>query len=112
MGMTAIGGNLCPVGPDDAQGIYLSLGNGRLRVRAAVMPGVVSEVGIAEWRLLEPGDGVMVKHKPSVIALDGEREITVKDSDQVKIRLQPDGPPVVNIEKTIRAAVEQGFFRN
>ena len=112
MGMTAIGGNLCPVGPDDAQGIYLSLGNGHLKVRAAVLPGVVSEVGIAEWKLLEPGDEVTVEHKPSVIALDGEREITVRDTDQIKIRLQSDGPLVVDIGKTIRAAVEQGFFRN
>jgi len=112
MGLTAIGGNLCPVGPDDARGMYLRLGNGHLKVRAAVLPGVVSEVGIAEWKLLEPGDEVMVKHKPSVIALDGEREVTVRDTDQIKIRLQSDGPRVVDIEKTIRAAVEQGFFRN
>lgn len=112
MGMTAIGGNLCPVGPDDARGMYLRLGNGHLKVRAAVLPGVVSEVGIAEWKLLEPGDEVTVKHKPSVIALDGEREITVRDTDQIKIRLQSDGPLVVDIGKTIRAAVEQGFFRN
>lgn len=112
MGMTAIGGNLCPVGPDDTRGIYLRLGNGHLKVRAAVLPGVVSEVGIAEWKLLEPGDEVTVEHKPSVIALDGEREITVRDTDQIKIRLQSDGPPVVDIEKTLRAAVEQGFFRN
>ena len=112
MGMTAIGGNLCPVGPDDARGMYLRLGNGHLKVRAAVLPGVVSEVGIAEWKLLEPGDEVTVEHKPSVIALDGEREITVRDTDQIKIRLQSDGPLVVDIGKTIRAAVEQGFFRN
>ena len=112
MGLTAIGGNLCPIGPDDARGMYLRLGNGHLKVRAAVLPGVVSEVGIAEWKLLEPGDEVIVKHKPSVIALDGEREVTVRDTDQIKIRLQSDGPRVVDIEKTIRAAVEQGFFRN
>ena len=112
MGMTAIGGNLCPVGPDDARGMYLRLGNGHLKVKAAVLPGVVSEVGIAEWKLLEPGDEVTVEHKPSVIALDGEREITVRDTDQIKIRLQSDGPLVVDIGKTIRAAVEQGFFRN
>jgi predicted polyphosphate/ATP-dependent NAD kinase len=112
MGMTAIGGNLCPVGPEDARGIYMSLGNGHLKVKAAVLPGVISEVGIAEWKLLEPGDEVTVMYKPSVIALDGEREVTVSDTDQIKIRLQPDGPPVVDIEKTIRAVVDQGFFRN
>ena len=111
LGMTAIGGNLCPVGPDDARGMYLRLGNGHLKVKAAVLPGVICEVGIAEWKLLEPGDEVTVNLKPSVIALDGEREVTVKDTDQTKIKLQPDGPPVVDIKKTIRAAAEQGFFR-
>ena len=112
MGMTAIGGNLCPIGPDDARGMYLRLGNSHLKVRAAVLPGVVREVGVAEWKLLAPGDEVTVKHKPSVIALDGERELTVKHTDQVKIRLQQDGPSVVDIEKTIRTAVEQGFFKS
>jgi len=111
LGMTAIGGNLCPVGPDDARGMYLRLGNGHLKIKAAVLPGVVCEVSIAEWKLLEPGEEVAVNLKPSVIALDGEREVTVKDTDQTKIKLQPDGPRVVDIEKTIRAAVAQGFFR-
>lgn len=111
LGMTAIGGNLHPVGPDDAQGMYLRLGNSHLKVKAAVLPGIIQEVSIAEWRLLEPGDEVPVKYRPSVIALDGEREVTVKASDQIKIRLQRDGPQVVNIEKTIRAAAAQGFFK-
>ncbi len=112
LGMTAIGGNLCPIGPDDAQGMYLQLGDGHLKVKAAILPGVIRRVGIEEWKLLEPGDEVAVSHKPSVIALDGEREITVKDTDEIKIRLQHDGPPVVDIEKTIRAAVAQGFFKD
>lgn len=112
LGMTAIGGNIHPIGPNDAQGMYLRLGNGHLKVKAAVLPGVVQEVGIQEWKLLEPGDEVVVNHKPSVIALDGEREVTVRDTDEVKIRLQHDGPSVVDIEKTVRAAAEQGFFRN
>ena len=111
LGMTAIGGNLHTVGADDSQGMYLRLGNGHLKVRAAVLPGIISEVSIAEWKLLEPGDEVPVKQKPSVIALDGEREVTVRPSDQTKIRLQNDGPSVVNIEKTIRAAVAKGFFK-
>lgn len=112
LGMTAIGGNLHHIGPDDAQGMYLRLGNGHLKVKAAVLPGVVREVGIAEWKLLEPGDEVTVKPKPSVIALDGERELTVKDTDQIKIRLQSDGPSVVDIKKTVRAAAAKGFFRS
>jgi len=112
MGITSIGGNLHPIGPDDKQGIYLKLGNSNIKVKAAVLPGVIGEVGIEDWKLLELGDEVSVNHKPSVIALDGEREIMVKDSDNIKVRLQDDGPLVVDIEKTIGAAVDKGFFRN
>ncbi len=112
LGMTAIGGNLCPIGPHDAQGMYLKLGDGHLKVKAAILPGVIRQVGIEEWKLLDTGAEVVVSQKPSVIALDGEREITVRDTDQVKIRLQHDGASVVDIEKTIRVAVAQGFFKN
>jgi hypothetical protein len=112
MGMTSIGGNLHPLGPDDEHGIHLQLGNGKLKVKAAVLPGVINKVGIKEWQILAPGEEVEILHKPSILALDGEREITVKASDQVKVRLQNDGPPVVNIDKTIREAASKGFFRN
>jgi hypothetical protein len=112
MGLTSIGGILHPLGPDDEHGMYLKLGKGELKVKAVVLPGIISEVGIEEWKILTPGEEVEVLHKPSVIALDGERELTIKGSDQVKVRLQNDGPPVVNIEKTIREAVSRGFFRN
>ena len=91
--------------------MYLKLGNGRLKVKAAVLPGIISEVGIKEWKVLAPGEEVEVSHKPSVMALDGEREITVRASARVKVRLQSDGPPVVDIERTIREAVKEGFFR-
>jgi len=112
LGLTSIGGNLHPLGPDDEQGIYLKLGDGQLRVRATVLPGVISEVGIAQWRLLSPGEEIEILHKPSVMALDGERELTVTPSDQVKVRLERNGPPVVDVERTIREAVRKGFFRN
>ncbi len=58
------------------------------------------------------GIEVKVLHKPSAIALDGKGDIAVEASDQVKVRLQRDGPPVVDVEKTIREAVKKGFFRN
>lgn len=112
IGMTCIGGNLHPVGPGDRHGMYLRLGRGDIKVKAVVLPGLVAEVEVAEMKILEPGEEVTVLCKPSVIALDGEREITVVADDQVKIRLQGDGPRVVDIEGTIRAAVSKGFFRN
>jgi predicted polyphosphate/ATP-dependent NAD kinase len=112
IGMTCIGGNLQPVGPDDKHGLHIKLGSGNLKVRAAVLPGLVTEVEVAGLETLEMGEEVDVLCKPSVIALDGEREITVTAADQVKIRLQEDGPRVVDIEGTIRAAVAKGGDRD
>ncbi len=112
IGMTCIGGNLHPVGPQDRQGLYIRTGSGEIKVKAAILPGMVSQVEVAEIRALEPGEEVNVVCKPSVIALDGEREITVAATDEVKVRLQEDGPRVVDIEGTIRAAVSRGYFRN
>ncbi|MEE9398664.1 MAG: NAD(+)/NADH kinase [Dehalococcoidales bacterium] len=111
IGMTCIGGSLHPLEPDDEHGMYLKLGKGSLKAKATILPGVISEVEVEELKILAPGEEVEVLHKPSVIALDGEREITVMASDQVKIRLQNDGPPVVDIDRTIREAVAKGFFR-
>lgn len=111
MGLTCIGGSLHPLGPDDEHGMYIRIGGERLRVRAVVLPGIIREVGIEEVRIIEPGEEIEVSHKPSIVALDGEREVTVLPSDEVRIRLQKDGPPVVDIEKALTEAAGRGFFR-
>lgn len=45
-----------------------------------------------------------------LIALDGERELRVGALDDVKVRLERDGPRVVDINKAIKMAATQGFF--
>jgi predicted polyphosphate/ATP-dependent NAD kinase len=110
IGMTSIAGSLHPLGPENGHGIYVKIGDGNLRVRAAILPGMFQDVGIAEFRILDPGDEVEVSFRPSVIALDGEREVTVLPADDVRIRLQTDGPPVVNVEKVLTDAALKGFF--
>ncbi len=112
LGMTRVGGNLHPIGTDEERGIYVKLGEGNVKVKASVLPGLISEVSLAELKILKIGESVKVEHKPSVIALDGERELLVKSSDDALIRLQKDGPPVVNIAETLREAVKKGFFKN
>ncbi len=110
IGLSCIGGSVCPVGPEDDHGISLKLGDGNLKTRAAVLPGVVKEVNIQEFKLIKLGEEVEVVFKPCLIALDGERELRVENSDDVKVRLERDGPHVVNIEKAVREAAKHGFF--
>jgi len=71
----------------------------------------MSEVGIEEMHVLKQGETVKVDLKPSVIAMDGERDILIKATDEAKIRLQGDGPPVVDITETLKEAVKKGFFK-
>jgi predicted polyphosphate/ATP-dependent NAD kinase len=110
LGLSCIGGSVCPVGPEDDYGMSLKLGEGSLRARAAVLPGVVQEVGIEEVKLIRLGEEVEVTFKPSLMALDGERELKVNARDEVKVRLERDGPRVVDINRAIKEAATKGFF--
>jgi predicted polyphosphate/ATP-dependent NAD kinase len=110
IGMTSIAGSLHPLGQEDEQGISLHLGEGNGRVRAAILPGMFRDVSIARHKIISDGEEVAVEVKPSIIALDGEREVTVLPEDDMRIRLQLDGPPVVNIEKALAGAAMKGFF--
>ncbi|HEX9976845.1 MAG TPA: NAD(+)/NADH kinase, partial [Dehalococcoidales bacterium] len=110
LGLSCIGGSVCPVGPEDDYGVSLKLGEGSLRARAAVLPGVVQEVGIEEVKLIRLGEEVEVTFKPSLIALDGERELKVEAQNELKVRLERDGPRVVDIHKAIKIAATKGFF--
>jgi len=110
VGLSSIGGSVCPVGPGDDHGLYLKLGEGSLRARAAVLPGVIHEVGIQELKLIKLGEEVELTSGPCLIALDGERELRVGALDDVKVRLERDGPRVVDINKAINMAATQGFF--
>ena len=44
------------------------------------------------------GQSVDIHFAPSVVALDGEREVEIKKGQKAAIRLSADGPLVVDIE--------------
>ena len=47
---------------------------------------------------------------PSIIALDGEREVEVNAAEPVELSLSLDGSRVVNIPEVLREATAKGFF--
>jgi hypothetical protein len=96
MGMSAIGGFYHPIGIHDDKGHSIEIGEGDLKIKAPISPGVV--------------EAIRVLFKPSIIALDGEREVEVWENDDVEIRLLRDGPFIVDIEKTMNSGVETGFW--
>ena len=79
-------------------------------VRATVLPGVVREVAIQEFRLIKLDEEVEMTSGLCLIALDGERERWLQGCSDVKVRLERSGPHVVDINKAIGEAAEKGFF--
>lgn len=110
IGMASIGGSFYPIGAEDDQGLYIRLGKNNLKVKAAVAPGVISEIEIEKYRVLKLNDRVEVTDKPSILALDGEREVEIYPGDRAEVELCRDGPHVVKIEEILEEAVRQGYF--
>ena len=111
IGMASIGGSFHPITTDDEKGLYLRIGNHNMTVSAAIAPGVIGEVGIEEYQVLNLNDRVEINvDKPAIMALDGEREIEIHPQDQLEVELSKDGPRVVKIKETLEEATKSGFF--
>ncbi|MGE0826913.1 MAG: NAD(+)/NADH kinase [Candidatus Binatia bacterium] len=104
IGMASIGGMVHPIRPQEEGGLYLQLGENGRQITAAIAPGLVASVGIQRHQLLHHGQRQTVSFYPSVLALDGEREIPVNPTDRWEIALSWGGPRVLDIEKVMDAA--------
>ncbi len=112
IGISAIAGNLEPIGTLDEYGMAIEIGQGGdITIMAPIAPGLIRPVPIRNYRLLNLGEEVKVSNGPGVIALDGEREIEVGENDEYFIQLTLDGPNVVNVRETLREAVQKGYSR-
>ena len=127
IGLSSVGARLEPVSINDAGGLHYVLGHNwneaeddpagedsqsiSVTVLAPIAPGVVPAVPIARWRRLAEGERIEVERRHSSVALDGERAFTVTPEQQVEISVQRNGPPVVQVERALTLAVEQGLFR-
>lgn len=109
IGLSSIGGYLNPIGWNEPRGLYIKLGN-NFFVRAPIAPGIVKEVGIDEYTVLNIGDRIEVMTKPCTIALDGEREVEFAPKDEGYIMLDKGGPRVVDVKKTLLKGVKNRIF--
>jgi hypothetical protein len=101
-----------PIRPQEDGGLYLQLGeNGRL-ITAPIAPGLVVPVAIRSHTLMQAGARVPISFTPSILALDGEREIVVNAGEHWEIELSWGGPRVLNIEKVMDAARTQPLTPN
>ena len=106
VGLSAIGGQLDAIGPDEPAALYVELGPGH-EVLATIAPGVVARVPVAGWRRLRLGEPVSLGSGARTVALDGERELIVRDG-QAQAAVTRAGPRVVDIRATLQAAAASG----
>ncbi len=112
IGLSSIGGCLVGNGIKDEQGIYIKVSEeAGERVIAPIAPGMIVEIGVDHFHFLELGDAVDINFKPSILALDGEREFTVMREDNISVRLTKNGPRVIDIDLALDEAGKKGVFR-
>ena len=104
IGLASIGGMLHPIRPDEEGGLYVQIGGTAQSIVAPIAPGIVVPVPIQRHMPMQLGTRLPVTFKPSILALDGEREIIVNAADDWEIELSWDGPRVLDIEKVMDAA--------
>ena len=110
IGISSIGGMIHPVRPQDPTGLCLELGGNGRAVTAAVAPGMIHKVRISRQSVMQIGEEFSIGYTPSVLALDGEREVEVHKGQQAAIRLGKAGPTVVNVKRAMNAAMERRIF--
>ncbi|MFD1513409.1 NAD(+)/NADH kinase [Halomarina rubra] len=112
IGLSGIAGGLTLHSMDQPGGVGFRVGpveSTDQHVRAVTVPGVVERVGIGEWRQLGDGESLSFDIDRGVLSVDGERELELRDAS-IDIHPVADGPSIVDVEATYRAATEQDFF--
>lgn len=113
IGLSAIAAMLQPVGRDDDHGYFVRcapVGGARREVIAAIAPGIVAPVGIAEAGWMEPGVAYPIRTPGGTVALDGEREIELVGGMEASVRLDAAGPLTVDVPATLEWAVRAGVM--
>jgi len=110
IGLSAIGGQLHTIPPQEHRGLHLVLGEGGKTVTAPIGPGLIQSIGISKETQMPAGESVFINESPCVIALDGEREVEVRPGDQISIRFSNNGPLVVDVPKVMALAQQASLF--
>ena len=110
IGFSSIGGYLYPSSLDEKYGVHIKVGQGDHGVLAPIAPGLIVRVGIESCGLINMNEAVEINYKPSILALDGEREVGVGKKDHISIRLTKNGPYIIDIKGALKEAAQNGFF--
>lgn len=107
IGIASVVGNIEPVIPESDEGMALEFGGEGRSVLSPIAPGLIVKVGVKGYKKIMVGDEVRIIRKPCIIALDGEREVEVKEDEEACIKLTFDGPRVVDVRGVLHERVKK-----
>jgi predicted polyphosphate/ATP-dependent NAD kinase len=113
IGLSAVAGQISPVSRDEPRGLFVELtdpAKADTVLSVPLAPGMVSTVGVARHRRLEPGETVKLSPGGGSLALDGEREIELGPGSEVEISISPDGPLTIDVEECMKRASRKGLL--
>ena len=108
-GLSSIPGRVSPVDRWTGGGVLIRLGEGGRRVRVPLGPGSFTTVAVSEVRRIDLGEPVSISGR-GVLAFDGERDRRLTEVSRVTATIEMAGPYVIDVERTLLAAAEEGLF--
>jgi hypothetical protein len=109
IGMSPIGGYIEPIYAEDDAGLLVHVGEGGTVVRAPLSPGLFQDVPVRSATRVA-FDVAVPFRGPGVIALDGDRDLKLRERENATVTLRRDGPRVIDIEAAMRWAQANGMM--
>lgn len=111
IGFMALAGNLPKTNGETAnQGMLIHIHPDAPPVLVPIAPGLIVPVGVRDYTPLALGERIDVADGLCTLALDGEREVMVRAGEHVAVRLNSEGPHVINPQHILAEAAQQGIF--
>ena len=109
VGMSPIGGFIAPVYAEDDCGLWVEMGGQGQQVRAPLSPGHFRDVFVRQTQRTA-FDETHTFYGPGVIALDADRDHSLRAGEQAAVTLRRDGPRILDVEGIMRWAVGAGMM--
>jgi hypothetical protein len=105
IGFSFLGGILGVTASNGVKGTHIRIGAGGKKVLAPIAPGVIKRIPIASCRQFNSQDAIPINNDSGyMIALDGEREINVYQGEKLTVRLNSEGPWVIDVDSVLSIA--------
>ncbi|MBM37450.1 MAG: acetoin catabolism protein X [Woeseia sp.] len=114
IGMSSIMGLLHPISRSDSFGGRVELSNSAdasFSITSPIAPGLIRNVGIKSFEKMEQNKKYLPSVNSGSIALDGEREITFNEKDEVYVILKKDAFKTINVPACMNYAANHGTFK-